>query len=132
MPFYEYVCSNCGATTEILQRISDSPATTCPKCNTEGLTKQISAAGFRLKGGGWYETDFKSGDKRNLVGASSESASAEGAKAAAAAESKSSGEAAKPAESKPAPAKTADSKSSDSKGGDSKPAAPKPAPAPTT
>ena len=130
MPFYEYVCSNCGATTEILQRISDPPATTCPKCNTEGLTKQISAAGFRLKGGGWYETDFKSGDKRNLVGASSESASADGAKAAA--ESKSAGEAAKPAESKPAPAKTADSKSSDSKGGDSKPAAPKPAPAPAT
>ena len=130
MPFYEYVCSNCGATTEMLQKISDPPATTCPKCNTEGLTKQISAAGFRLKGGGWYETDFKSGDKRNLVGASSESASADGAKAAA--ESKSAGEAAKPAESKPAPAKTADSKSSDSKGGDSKPAAPKPAPAPAT
>jgi len=132
MPFYEYVCSNCGATTEILQRISDPPATTCPKCSTEGLTKQISAAGFRLKGGGWYETDFKSGDKRNLVGASSESASADGAKAAAAAESKSTGEAAKPAESKPAPAKAGDSKASDSKGGDSKPAAPKPAPAPTT
>ena len=130
MPFYEYICTNCGAATEILQKISDPPATTCPKCNTEGLTKQISAAGFRLKGGGWYETDFKSGDKRNLVGASSESASADGAKAAA--ESKSAGEAAKPAESKPAPAKTADSKSSDSKGGDSKPAAPKPAPAPAT
>lgn len=132
MPFYEYVCTNCGATTEILQRISDPPATTCPKCNAEGLTKQISAAGFRLKGGGWYETDFKSGDKRNLVGASSESASADGAKAAAAAESKSTGEAAKPAESKPAAGKAGESKASDSKGGDSKPAAPKPAPAPTT
>jgi putative FmdB family regulatory protein len=129
MPFYEYACTNCGATTEILQKISDPPATTCPKCNTEGLTKQISAAGFRLKGGGWYETDFKSGDKRNLVGASSESASADGAKAAAASATKSSAEPAKAAESKPA-----ETKSSDSKGGGDKPAAApsKPAPAPTT
>jgi putative FmdB family regulatory protein len=128
MPFYEYACTNCGATTEILQKISDPPATTCPKCNTEGLTKQISAAGFRLKGGGWYETDFKSGDKRNLVGASSESASADGVKAAASA-TKSSAEPAKAAESKPA-----ETKSSDSKGGGDKPAAApsKPAPAPTT
>ena len=67
MPFYEYVCSNCGAATEILQKISDPPATTCPKCHAEALTKQISAAGFRLKGGGWYETDFKSDGKKNLV-----------------------------------------------------------------
>ncbi|MBV8062025.1 MAG: zinc ribbon domain-containing protein [Nevskia sp.] len=67
MPFYEYVCTHCGATTELLQRISDPPATTCPKCHAEALSKQISAAGFRLKGGGWYETDFKSDGQRNLV-----------------------------------------------------------------
>jgi putative FmdB family regulatory protein len=67
MPFYEYVCTSCGAATEILQKLSDPPATTCPKCHAETLTKQISAAGFRLKGGGWYETDFKSDGQKNLV-----------------------------------------------------------------
>ena len=70
MPFYEYACTNCGKSTTILQKISDAPATDCPSCKTPSLTKQISAAGFRLKGGGWYETDFKSGSdtKRNLAG----------------------------------------------------------------
>jgi|GEM_PF-718025 len=67
MPFYEYICTHCGAATELLQKVSDPPATTCPKCQAEALTKQISAAGFRLKGGGWYETDFKSDGQRNLV-----------------------------------------------------------------
>lgn len=68
MPFYEYVCTSCGASTEILQKISDPPLTECPACHAHALSKQISAAGFRLKGGGWYETDFKSGGQRNLVG----------------------------------------------------------------
>lgn len=70
MPFYEYACTHCGKSTTILQKMSDAPATDCPSCNTPNLTKQISAAGFRLKGGGWYETDFKSGSdtKRNLAG----------------------------------------------------------------
>jgi putative FmdB family regulatory protein len=67
MPFYEYVCTRCGAATEMLQKLSDPPATTCPQCHAEALTKQISAAGFRLKGGGWYETDFKSDGQKNLV-----------------------------------------------------------------
>lgn len=70
MPFYEYACTHCGKATTLLQKISDAPAVDCPACNMPGLTKQISAAGFRLKGGGWYETDFKSGSdtKRNLAG----------------------------------------------------------------
>ena len=68
MPFYEYVCTACGKPTTILQKLSDAPATDCPACSQPALTKQISAAGFRLKGAGWYETDFKSGDKKNLVG----------------------------------------------------------------
>lgn len=88
MPFYEYACSNCGKSTTILQKISDAPATDCPSCNTPGLTKQISAAGFRLKGGGWYETDFKSGSdtKRNLASdtAPASTAKSEPAPAAAA------------------------------------------------
>jgi putative FmdB family regulatory protein len=80
MPFYEYVCTSCGASTEVLQKISDPPATECPACHAHALSKQISAAGFRLKGGGWYETDFKSGGQRNLVGDKA-AASGEGAKA---------------------------------------------------
>ena len=68
MPFYEYVCQNCGVETEILQKISDAPETHCPSCNAESLVKHVSAAGFRLKGGGWYETDFKSAGKKNLTG----------------------------------------------------------------
>ncbi len=82
MPFYEYVCTHCGAATELLQKLSDAPATTCPKCHAEALTKQISAAGFRLKGGGWYETDFKSDGQRNLV-KSGEGATADAAMPAA-------------------------------------------------
>ncbi|HWY23326.1 MAG TPA: zinc ribbon domain-containing protein [Nevskia sp.] len=82
MPFYEYLCTHCGAATELLQKLSDPPATTCPKCHAEALTKQISAAGFRLKGGGWYETDFKSDGQRNLV-KSGEGATADAAKAPA-------------------------------------------------
>lgn len=68
MPFYEYLCRNCGAETEILQRLSDPPETECPACHASALVKQVSAAGFRLKGGGWYETDFKPGAKRNVAG----------------------------------------------------------------
>jgi putative FmdB family regulatory protein len=68
MPFYEYVCGSCGAQTEILQKISDPPTTECPSCHADSLVKRVSAAGFRLKGGGWYETDFKSTGKRNVAG----------------------------------------------------------------
>src|SRR6201991_2794853 len=71
MPFYEYECSNCKFYTEVMQKISDTPLTKCPSCGKKALVKLISAPNFRLKGGGWYETDFK-GDKenkRNLAGA---------------------------------------------------------------
>lgn len=64
---YEYVCSSCAHSMEKLQKVDDDPLTLCPACNKNTLEKQISAAGFRLKGGGWYETDFKSKDKRNLA-----------------------------------------------------------------
>jgi putative FmdB family regulatory protein len=68
MPIYEYACEACGHQTEIMHRVSDPPATECPACHASALVKQVSAAGFRLKGGGWYETDFKSSGKKNLVG----------------------------------------------------------------
>jgi len=68
MPIYEYECQACGHKKEALQKISDAPLTKCPECGKSELKKMISAAGFRLKGGGWYETDFKSGGKKNIAG----------------------------------------------------------------
>ena len=67
MPIYEYKCSECEHTLEKLQKMSDDPIVDCPECGKPGLEKMISAAGFRLKGGGWYETDFKSGSKKNVA-----------------------------------------------------------------
>lgn len=64
MPFYEYQCNNCGHRLEVLQKLSDEPLIYCPKCNEASLKKLISAAAFRLKGSGWYETDFKNNDKK--------------------------------------------------------------------
>jgi len=59
MPIYEYRCSSCGHQQEFLQKVSDPPRTDCPKCQKPALTKLLSAAGFQLKGSGWYATDFK-------------------------------------------------------------------------
>jgi putative FmdB family regulatory protein len=67
MPIYEYRCSGCGYEMDKLQKISDPPLTDCPACGRPALQKLMSAAGFRLKGGGWYETDFKSGKKKNVA-----------------------------------------------------------------
>ena len=68
MPFYEYQCTKCGHEEEVLQKISDKPLKKCPVCGKSAMKKKVSAAAFRLKGGGWYETDFKSGDKKNVAG----------------------------------------------------------------
>ena len=74
MPIYEYQCKACGHELEVIQKISEEPLKFCPECGQAELSKLISAAGFRLKGGGWYETDFKSGDKKkNLAGDKSDS-----------------------------------------------------------
>ena len=70
MPIYEYQCQDCGKELEALQRISDAPLVDCPACGAPALKKKVSAAAFRLKGGGWYETDFKTGNKKNLAGGS--------------------------------------------------------------
>ncbi len=68
MPIYEYQCQECGHEMEVLQKISDDPLRDCTACGQPALRKKVSAAAFRLKGGGWYETDFKTGDKKNLAG----------------------------------------------------------------
>ncbi len=72
MPIYEYRCNSCGHELEKLQRMSDDPLTVCPACQESGLRRLISPAGFRLKGSGWYETDFKSGNKRNVIDSASD------------------------------------------------------------
>jgi putative FmdB family regulatory protein len=59
MPIYAYRCQACGFSKDVLQKMSDAPLTTCPECHAESFTKQVTAAGFQLKGSGWYVTDFR-------------------------------------------------------------------------
>ena len=73
MPIYAYKCGSCGHAKDVLQKISDAPLTACPACGAEAFSKQVTAAGFQLKGSGWYATDFRGGS----TGASA--ASADGA-----------------------------------------------------
>ncbi len=67
MPIYDYQCTSCDHIEEVIQKISDAPLTDCPECNNATLQKQVSAPSFRLSGSGWYETDFKDGNKKNLT-----------------------------------------------------------------
>jgi putative FmdB family regulatory protein len=115
MPIYEYRCENCGRTTESLQKVSDPPLEECPHCHRPALRRLVSATVFRLKGKGWYETDFKSGDRRHVY------ESTEGGKAPdpPATPAPAAGEGTAPAKKEPVPAaKTAQG------------TAPTPAPAP--
>lgn len=80
MPIYEYQCVECQHIEEVIQKISDDPLVVCPACNKPALKKNVTAAGFRLSGGGWYETDFKSGNKKNLADGGSEKTSGSKAK----------------------------------------------------
>ena len=73
MPIYEYQCTSCGHSLEALQKITDGPLLDCPACGAPNLQKLVSAASFRLKGGGWYETDFKTGDKKQLADSAGDS-----------------------------------------------------------
>src|SRR6516165_3765615 len=79
MPFYEYECQACKYYAEVMQKISDTPLTRCPSCGKRALKKLLSVPVFRLKGSGWYETDFKSDKetKRNLLGPEKEESKAE-------------------------------------------------------
>tara|TARA_B100001173_G_C15940003_1_gene526652 strand:+ start:768 stop:1058 length:291 start_codon:yes stop_codon:yes gene_type:complete len=67
MPIYEYKCLKCGHQFEVIQRFSDNPVEICPCGKKNKVEKLVSAPSFRLKGGGWYETDFKTGSKKNIV-----------------------------------------------------------------
>ena len=78
MPIYEYQCEACGHRLEALQKISEEPLLECPECGRPSLQKLISAAGFRLKGGGWYATDFKDSGKKKSGDSSQGGAASEG------------------------------------------------------
>ncbi|MBP6094980.1 MAG: zinc ribbon domain-containing protein [Methyloversatilis sp.] len=91
MPIYGYRCSSCGHEKDVMQKISESPLTVCPSCGAPTFVKQLSAAGFQLKGSGWYATDFKGGPKSISGGgaaatgeAAPEQASSDGASSSAA------------------------------------------------
>lgn len=73
MPIYEYACKSCDHTLDALQKMSDDPLVDCPECGKPTLKRLISAPRFRLKGQGWYETDFKKDNQRNLAKAETES-----------------------------------------------------------
>ena len=113
MPIYEYQCQACENTLEALQKISDAPLVNCPKCGEPALRKKVSAPAFRLKGSGWYETDFKTGNKKNLSGGGDGAGASSGSDTSGGGESKS-GES-KTGDSKSADSKPAESKSSKSK-----------------
>jgi len=116
MPIYEYQCQACEHVFDVLQKMSDDPLTYCPECGEQKLRKLLSAPNFRLKGGGWYETDFKNKNKRNLAGSADSGTgdkSATDADVKAAGKSESGVKASGTKDSAPA-SKSADSKPADS------------------
>lgn len=74
MPIYAYKCGSCGHAKDVLQKISDAPLTDCPQCGAQAFNKQITAAGFQLKGSGWYATDFRGGSSKPAEKAAGDSA----------------------------------------------------------
>jgi putative FmdB family regulatory protein len=81
MPIYAYKCDSCGHAKDVLQKLSDEPLSVCPQCGAASFTKQVTAAGFQLKGSGWYATDFKGGAAPSVPAADKESAPAGAASA---------------------------------------------------
>lgn len=118
MPIYEYQCDACGHRLEKIQKMADDPLTDCPACETASLKKLVSAAAFRLKGTGWYETDFKTGKKRNVSGTSSTDSS--GGSDGGSPDSGSSGSGSSSSDSSSGSGSDSGSGSSSGKGGDSK------------
>ena len=107
MPIYEYLCQSCGHHLEALQKMSEDPLVYCPECGEESLKKKVSAAAFRLKGSGWYETDFKDSGKEKPKSAEDDTGKESTADS-------------KAGDSKSGDAKSGDSKSDDAKSGEVK------------
>ena len=80
MPIYAYKCSSCGHARDVLQKISDAPLSQCPACGAATFTKQVTAAGFQLKGSGWYVTDFRDGGKKKDGAGKSDAGTSESGK----------------------------------------------------
>jgi putative FmdB family regulatory protein len=89
MPIYAYRCADCGHTKDVLQKLSDPVLTTCPACGKDTFSKQLTAAGFQLKGSGWYVTDFRGGNNGAAKSTSSSESKPEPAKAESSASSSS-------------------------------------------
>ena len=105
MPIYEYRCDNCEHEFETIQKFSDDPLRTCPACKQDALRKKVSMSAFRLKGGGWYETDFKSGgDKKRNLGSDGDGTSVSSPKESGGGESSKSAETASSASTSSTPA----------------------------
>lgn len=103
MPIYEYLCAACGHEFEVIQKVSEGRLRKCPECRKSALKKKVSAGAFRLSGSGWYETDFKTGNKKNIAG-----------------ESNSPPDGGNKSASSDTAAKAGESKGGDTKGGDNK------------
>jgi putative FmdB family regulatory protein len=121
MPIYAYKCSNCGFAKDVLQKMSDPLLTVCPSCGESTFSKQVTAAGFQLKGSGWYVTDFREGGGKKGGEGGDKSSSDKPAEKSSEKSSEKSGDSATPAAAAPAPAA--------SKAADKPASAPAPAPA---
>lgn len=97
MPIYEYQCDSCGANFDALQKLSDAPLSECRKCGSSEVRKLLSAPAFRLKGSGWYETDFKSKNQRNIAKGDTAGSSGSGDSAGSSGSSTGTGSSDKPA-----------------------------------
>jgi putative FmdB family regulatory protein len=117
MPIYAYKCDSCGFAKDVLQKMSDAPLTQCPSCDAATFKKQLTAAGFQLKGSGWYATDFKNGNNAAPAKPDGQSGDAPAAKSETTADSKSTAK----SESKTSESKTSESKTSETKPSESKP-----------
>jgi putative FmdB family regulatory protein len=91
MPIYAYKCASCGFAKDVLQKLSDAPLTQCPSCGVSSFRKQLTAAGFQLKGSGWYATDFKGGNTPAPASGEDKAPSGVDAKAEGKSEAKSGG-----------------------------------------
>jgi putative FmdB family regulatory protein len=132
MPIYEYRCNACGHKLESLQRLSDAPLVTCPACGKDALAKQLSAAGFQLKGSGWYATDFKNSGSKPPAKDAAKDAAKPDAKGDAPAEAASDKPETSTAAKADAPAAPSTSKSADQGKSETKSASAKPAATGTT
>lgn len=117
MPIYAYKCATCGHAQDVLQKISDAPLTLCPACGAATYAKQVTAAGFQLKGSGWYVTDFRDNGKKAAKDAKKEGADAK-------TDAKADGAGASSTEAKAVEGKASESSAK------SEPASPAPSPAP--